>query len=188
TCADRIMELADYYTGDKALTRVKPDENLMRYFAALAEQIRGLTLEEGHTTATGRKIQKIILALEDVEQFEQLDTDVQVKAFLHETRNILLQMIRTVNVKQEVLSIIENSSDLSYAWQLLHDYVDVFHRMIRQDPSSVVLLRAAFLKLASILDVPMIRITMCESPDQESVAEYYSSELVEFVREVMEVI
>jgi WASH complex subunit strumpellin len=97
-------------------------------------------------------------------------------------------MIRTVNIKQEFLSIMENASDLSYAWQLLHDYVDILHTRIRRDPTSVVLLRATFLKLASILDVPLIRITMCDSPDQGSVAEYYSSELVEFVREVLEVI
>ena len=52
----------------------------------------------------------------------------------------------------------------------------------------MVLLRATFLKTASILDVPLIRITEIDSPDAASVAQYYSSELVEFVRLVLEVI
>lgn len=64
----------------------------------------------------------------------------------------------------------------------------VFHEHVHRDPSSVVLLRATFLKTASILDVPMVRITAIDSPDAESVAEYYSAELVEFVRKVLEVI
>ena len=77
-------------------------------------------------------------------------------------------MIRTVNIKMEYVNIIENVSDLSYAWETLGDYLDVFHERIRKDPSSVVLLRATFLKTASILDVPMIRISEIDSPDAVS--------------------
>ena len=68
----------------------------------------------------------------------------------------------------EYVNIIENVSDLSYAWETLGDYLDVFHERIRKDPSSVVLLRATFLKTASILDVPMIRISEIDSPDAVS--------------------
>ena len=55
--ADRMVELSEYFTGGKALTRVKRDENLMKWFAGLAEQVRSLALDEDHATATGRKIQ-----------------------------------------------------------------------------------------------------------------------------------
>jgi WASH complex subunit strumpellin len=91
-------------------------------------------------------------------------------------------MIRTVNIKDEILTTLENIADLTYAWQTLGDYLDVFHERVRKDPTSVVLLRATFLKAASILDVPLVRITAIDSPDAVSVAEYYSGELVEFVR------
>jgi WASH complex subunit strumpellin len=64
----------------------------------------------------------------------------------------------------------------------------VFHERVHRDPTSVVLLRATFLKTASILDVPLVRITAIDSPDAVSVAEYYSGELVEFVRLVLEII
>ena len=91
--------------------------------------------------------------------------------FIHsqEARDIFRSMIRTVNIKMEYVNIIENVSDLSYAWETLGDYLDVFHERIRNDPSSVVLLRATFLKTASILDVPMIRISEIDSPDAVSV-------------------
>ena len=186
--ADRMVELSEYFTGEKALTRVKRDENMMKWFSGLGEKVRALNLEEDHATSTGRKIQGIIAALEDVEQFEAVDTNLQIKSFLNEVRDILRQMIRTVNIKNEIIHILDNVSDLSYAWGTLSDYLDVFHERIRRDPSSVVLLRATFLKTASILDVPLVRITAMDSPDAESVAEYYSSELVEFVRIVLEII
>ena len=186
--AGRMTELSEYFTGEKALTRVKRDEKLMNWFAGLAEKVKNLNQEGDHATSTGRKIQTLILALEDVEQFEAVDTNLQIKSFLNEARDIFRQMIRTVNIKSEVLTIIENISDFSYAWETLGDYLEVFHERIRKDPASVVLLRATFLKTASILDVPMVRITAIDSPDAVSVAEYYSSELVEFVRKVLEVI
>lgn len=186
--ADRMVELSEYFTGEKALTRVKRDDNMVSWFASLAEKVRSLNLEEDHATATGRKIQGLISALEDVEQFEAVDTNIQIKSYLSEVRDIFRQMIRTVNVKGEVLNVLENISDLSYAWETLPDFLSEFQRNITKDPSSVVLLRATFLKTASILDVPLVRVTAIDSPDAESVAEYYSSNLVEFVRKVLEII
>ena len=61
------------------------------------------------------------------------------------------------------------------------------HLSITKDPNSVSLLRAVFLKLASILDVPLVRISQASSPDTISVAEYYSGELIQYVRRVLEV-
>jgi hypothetical protein len=36
----------------------------------------------------GRKIQTLVGALEEVEQFEQVDTNLQIKAFLADTREL----------------------------------------------------------------------------------------------------
>ena len=186
--ADRMRELSEYFTGEKALTKVKRDDNMVKWFSNLSDQVKALNIDEEHTTSTGRKIQGLIAALEDVEQFEAIDTNIQLKSYLNEARDIFRQMIRTVNIKSDVTNIIENISDLSYAWETLGDYLEIFHERIRRDPSSVVFLRATFLKTASILDVPLVRITAINSPDAESVAEYFSSELVDFVRKVLEVI
>lgn len=186
--AGRMIELSEYFTGEKALTRVKRDEAMMRWFSNLASQISALSMDEQHATATGRTIQHLNSALHDVEQFDVIDTNVQIKSFLTEVREIFRQMIRTVNIKSEVSDILENVSDFSYAWESLERYMTIFHDRIAKDPSSVVLLRATFLKAASILDVPLVRVAAIDSPDVESIAQYYSSELVEFVRHVLEII
>lgn len=41
-CAGRLKELAEYFTGQKALTRVKKDERMMKWFASLAAEVRTL--------------------------------------------------------------------------------------------------------------------------------------------------
>ncbi|KAJ8611733.1 hypothetical protein CTAYLR_009190 [Chrysophaeum taylorii] len=184
---DRMTELSDYFTGEKALARVRRDENLTRWFKQLA--VEAETLVQDEATMTGRKIQNLISALEEVEQFEQVDS-IQIKSFLADSREFLVQMVRLTNVQST--NVLETVADLSYAWEVLRQYVGILRDRIRADPSTAVLLRATFLKLASILDVPLVRISQCDSissrGDQASVAEYYSRELVKFVRDVLDVI
>ena len=55
-------------------------------------------------------------------------------------------------------------------------------------PEIVIKLRSAFLKLASMMDLPTIRIQQCNSNDLESVCNFYSCELIAFVRRVMEIV
>uniref|UniRef100_A0A8C9F6P8 WASH complex subunit 5 n=1 Tax=Pavo cristatus TaxID=9049 RepID=A0A8C9F6P8_PAVCR len=55
-------------------------------------------------------------------------------------------------------------------------------------PSMVTKLRATFLKLASALDLPLLRINQANSPDLLSVSQYYSGELVSYVRKVLQII
>ena len=184
----RMNELALYFTGEVALTRVKKDENLQKWFTGMGHEIDSLSMDDEHATVTGRKIQHCVQALEDVEQFDVIDTNLAIKAFLKETRDELFQMVKACNIKTEVLNILETVTDFSYAWEVLPDYLKVLHDRVKSDPATVVLLRALFLKLASILDVPVLRIMQCGSPDALSVAEYYSQELVGFVRRVMEII
>jgi len=59
---------------------------------------------------------------------------------------------------------------------------------LKQDSKSVLLLRAAFLKLASIMNFPLVRIIEADSKDFASVSGYYSGELVKFVRNVLQIV
>jgi hypothetical protein len=50
--------------------------------SCLGLQVGNLDYDEEHATVTGRKIKMIMTALEGVEQFEDLDTNLQIKAYL----------------------------------------------------------------------------------------------------------
>ena len=57
-----------------------------------------------------------------VQEFHQLESNLQVRQFLLDTRKYLHQMIRTINIKEEVLITIEIVADLSYAWDIIDRY------------------------------------------------------------------
>jgi len=185
-CATRMGELSEYFTGNIALTRVARDDSLVEWFAKIKMEVE--SLEYSNPTMIGRRIQKVIRALEEVEQYNEIDTSLQIKQFLSDSRQLLLQMVRVVNLQESLLTNIDIISDMSYAWELMDDYRHVLQLRIQEHPHSVYLLRALFLKLASILDSPLVRISQVGSSDTVSVAAHYSNELVKYVRNVLEVI
>lgn len=184
--SERMKELSEYFTGEKALTRVKKNESLRAWFATISEKVAGLDFFD--STQAGRKIQQLMLALEEVEEFHQIESNLQVQQFLKDTREYLAQMMNIVNIRDEFLGILSIVSDMSYAWQIIRDFVPRMQEQIKKDPSSVIMLRSTFLKLSSILDLPLVRINQAKSPDLISVSEYYSSELVKFVRKVLAIV
>ncbi|XP_037498148.1 WASH complex subunit 5 [Rhipicephalus sanguineus] len=183
---EHLKELSEVYSGTKPLTRVEKNANLQAWFSEMSKQIDSLSYED--TTATGRKIVQLIQALEEVEQFHGLESNLQVKQFLTETRQYLHSMLRVINVKEEVLVTLEVIADLSYAWEIIDSYTPFMQKGIKSDPSMVIKLRATFLKLATALDLPLLRINQANSPDLVSVSQYYSTELVNYVRKVLHII
>ena len=62
-------------------------------------------------------------ASSQVQEFHQLESNLQVKQFLADTRLYLHQMIRVINISEEVLIQIQIVADLSYAWQIIDRFV-----------------------------------------------------------------
>ena len=181
-----LLELAEYFSGARALTRVARDDDLASWFSTLASEVRSLDYDDA--IMAGRKIRQLIRGLEEVTQFDAIDASASTQEFLALARGALVEMVRTVNVTEQVEADIGTISDMSFAWELIRDYVGDMHERIRADPQSVAVLRALFLKLTSVLEVPLVRITQAASKDEASVAQFYSGELVAFLRRVMEVI
>ncbi|KAK3090762.1 hypothetical protein FSP39_014429 [Pinctada imbricata] len=184
--SERMQELGEVFSGTKPLTRVEKNENLQAWFTEMSKQIGSLNYDD--STSAGRKIVQLIQALEEVQEFHQLESNLQVKQFLADTRKYLHQMIRTINIKEEVLITIQIVGDLSYAWDIIDSYTSYMQQGIKRDPSLVIKLRATFLKMASALDLPLMRINQAMSPDLMSVSQYYSGELVAYVRKVLQII
>ncbi|XP_076462616.1 WASH complex subunit 5-like [Babylonia areolata] len=183
---ERMEELSEVFSGTKPLTRVEKNENLQHWFLEMSKQIGSLNYED--STSAGRKIVQLIQALEEVQEFHQLESNLQVRQFLADTRRFLHQMIRTINIKEEVLITIQIVADLSYAWNIMDSYTGYMQQGIKRDPSLVIKLRATFLKMASALDLPLMRINQAGSSDLISVSQYYSTELVSYVRKVLQII
>ena len=71
-CSERVSELGEYFSGTKALTRVKKNETLEKWFHDISTQIKGLDYKD--SVLAGRKIHQLIQALQQVEEFQQVET------------------------------------------------------------------------------------------------------------------
>lgn len=100
-CVEKMQELSEYFSGTKALTKQVADENYRQYFAEMEKQIASLDYSDA-TFAT-RKIMQIVKALEDIEQYHQINNNLQIKAYLYETRANLKHMARSTAIKKQVL-------------------------------------------------------------------------------------
>ncbi|KAL9189378.1 hypothetical protein ACHAXT_009053 [Thalassiosira profunda] len=184
-----MKDLAEYFKGDQTLARVSRHDGLVQWFGGMAEEIGDLAYESGdHFTVTGRKIQLCVQALEEVEQYDLVDSDVQVKAVLQEARGMLLQMARAVGINEGICEDIRWISDMSYGVESMKSYVKIIHSRIAKDPSNVSLLQGFFFKLSSSLDGPVERLKQLKSPEVERITGYYSSQMVSFVRNALEIV
>nr|XP_018671591.1 WASH complex subunit 5 isoform X1 [Ciona intestinalis] len=184
---ERMDELAEVFSGSKPLTRIEKNDQLKSWFEQMSRQISSLDYSD--STSAGRKMVQLMQALEEVQEFHQLENNLQVRQFLADTRGFLHQMIRTVNIQEEVLITLEIIADLSYAWMVMdQNYTSNMQEGIKRTPSLVIKLRSTFLKLASTLELPLLRINQANSSDLISVSQYYSGELVAYVRKVLQII
>ena len=181
-----LRELSEYFSGARALTRVEKDEGLQSWFAGLAGEVAALDYADG--VLAGRKMRQLVRALDEVLQFDIIDATPQVKDYLLLARERITEMVRACNISDMTLGDLNTLSDFAYAWELIQEFTPEMHARISADPAAVRPLRATVLKLTSTLDAPIMRITQAGSPDLESVAQYYSNELVGFLRSVMGVI
>lgn len=193
--ASKMSKLATYFSGDHVLSDNVRVAQLETWFTDISNRIQ--SLEYGDSTSASRKIQKLMKALENVQEFHQIDSNLQVVQFIQDTRSLLRQMIRYINIERKVLITMGTVGDLSYAWDLMSSFgcfVPEIQNKIKKTPSLAIQMRSAFVKLATMLELPCNRIDQAAGNDAlltaslESVSEYYSSELVIFVRKVLHVI
>lgn len=191
----KMQKLATYFSGEHVLSDNVRVAQLEQWFTDIANRIEGLDYSD--STTASRKIQKLMKALENVLEFHQIDSNLQVVQFVQDTRFLLRQMIRYINIERKVLITIATVGDLSYAWELLSHFncfVNGIQMKIKNNPHLAIQMRSAFVKLATMLELPCTRIDQAAANDQfqtatlESVSEYYSSELVVFVRKVLHIV
>ena len=112
----------------------------------------------------------------------------QVKQSLSSVKQSLHHMIKTAAVKEDVLVTLGIIGEISYAWATVESFAPFMQQGVKEDPVLVGRLRAVFLKISTALEGPVLRISQAKSQDLVSVSQYYSAELVGFVRRVLQII
>ena len=186
TCIQKLSELVSYYSGNSVFgSNIKLD-NYSKYFEDISNKIN--MLDTKNPTKVGIRIGKLKDMIANVKNLTNVLESANAKENLRIINEKLDHMLLLVNVKKNYLISISKISDFSYAWIYIHDYKNEMQDLLRQDSKNVLLLRATFLKLASILNFPLVRLFEINSEDIESVTDYYSGELVKFVKDILQVI
>ena len=185
TCIQNLNELISYYKGNSFFNSTNLEED-NKYFEDLINKINILNTK--NPIKVSNRIHKLKKIIEDLTKSTYISENVNAKEILSIISKKLDHMLMLINVKKIHLISITKISDFSYAWIYIHDYKKELQDLLKQDPKNVLLLRATFLKLTSILNEPLGRLFEINSPCIETVSEYYSGELVKYIKDILQVI
>ena len=185
-CIQKLSELISYYSGNSAFNNTLKLDNYSRYFEETSNKIN--ELNTSNPNRAGVRIGKIKERLNSIKNLDKINESANARENIRLINEKLDHMLLIVNVKKNYLVSISKISDFSYAWISINDYSQEMQRILQSNSKNVLLLRATFLKLASILNFPLVRLFEIESEDIESVTNYYSGELVVFVRDILQII
>lgn len=200
----RTKKLAHFFSPDNLLDTSVQDDELQRWFREVAARISNLHMKQHDANATRRKLQRLIAALENIQEFDQVNQQLQVLQYVREICGDLHQMLRYMNAERRVLGRLATVADLSYAWECFasRNYlVRELQARIRSQPVVAAQMRALFVKLSSLLHLPCIRIDQGVALGRGSgaadlrleqaldyTARFYSEAVVSFLRSVLQVI
>ncbi|XP_061936928.1 WASH complex subunit 5 isoform X2 [Apis cerana] len=182
TCVERITDLAQIFGGNKSLDGIERNQNLHAWFLEISKHIDSLQQEDA------RKIVQLVQALEEVQEFHQLENNLHISQYLADTREILHNMLRTGNITEDTMISLNIVTDCCYAWNIMESFIDTMQASIKENPPTVIKLKALFLKMASALETPLLRVNQARSADLSSVSQYYSRELEKYARRVLQII
>lgn len=183
---DAINSLSELFSGAKPITKVQENEQLKLWFDNIAKQISSLS--DTITTKSIKKITQLIQALDEVEEFHGIKSTSTILQFLSESKVALKNILRAGTLKEDSLVTLETIADVSYAWCTIDSYTNFMQDSIKENPAVTSRLRALFLKLASAMEIPLLRINQAHSDDLISVSQYYSNELIKYIQKVLQVI
>ena len=181
-CVERITDLAQIFGGNKSLDGIEKNQNLHTWFMEISKHIDSLQQEDG------RKIVQLLQALEEVQEFHQLENNLHISQYLADTREILHNMLRTGSITEDTMISLNIVTDCCYAWNIMESFIDTMQASIKESPPTVMKLKALLLKMASALETPLLRVNQARSADLSSVSQYYSRELEKYARRVLQII
>ncbi|XP_022113508.2 WASH complex subunit 5 [Pieris rapae] len=183
---ESLNNLSELFTGNNIYTKVAENEQLKLWFDNIAKQLSSIS--DNISPKSIKKVTKLIQALDEVEEFHGIKTTPTVVQLLNETKDALKNILRVAALKEESLVTLETVADFSYAWCTIDLYTKHMQSRIKENPAVTSRLRALFLKLASAMEIPLLRINQAESEDLVSVSQYYSNELIKYIQKVLQII
>lgn len=185
---ERLDELILLFSGEKSVVKVEKNENLKTWFEEISKELSALDLQQKQKFV-GKKLIQMVEAFSEVQDYHNLATNAHAKQRLEEILSLLNSMIHLLNIKDTILVDLQAIGDFSYAWNLIEAFTPLIHETLQHTPRNLIKLRALFIKLATALEIPLMRINQCGGAEEfASITRYYSKELERYVRKIVQII
>ncbi|XXG49669.1 hypothetical protein AAC387_Pa02g3782 [Persea americana] len=180
-----MLELSEYYNGSQALSWKVKDASLKDWFLKLSEEV--CSLDHMKTGTAGRKLYNVISALREIESFQEVEENLQIKRRLFGIQKHLQDMLKALGLHNDTLFAFSVITDAVYACEFVGCFDQILFKMIEKDLSMMLNLHSFFLKFRSMLDKPLDRVSQNHSLDLLSVSNYYSSEYVSRICKILRI-
>lgn len=80
-------------------------------------------------------------------EFHQLENNLHISQYLADTRETLHNMLRTGSISEDIMISLNIVTDCCYAWNIMESFIDVMQESIKENPPTVIKLKALFLKV-----------------------------------------
>uniref|UniRef100_A0A5S6QBQ5 WASH complex subunit strumpellin n=1 Tax=Trichuris muris TaxID=70415 RepID=A0A5S6QBQ5_TRIMR len=107
---------------------------------------------------------------------------------VEDLQNSINKFMELQGLKEDSFLALQDACDFAYGWELISRFLDQLRLLIRVQPSSSVVLHPLFFKMSSAFSAPLHRIGTAGDPSFSYVSEYYSEQLITFLKEVVSVI
>ncbi|XP_013172384.1 PREDICTED: WASH complex subunit strumpellin isoform X1 [Papilio xuthus] len=183
---EALNNLSELFSSSKPFAKISQNERLKLWIENIGKQVS--SLGDPFTSKSIKKVTQLIQALDEVEEFHGIKSTSTILQFLSEGKDSLRNLIRLASLKEDSLVTLETVADFSYAWCTIDLYTKYMQNSIKENPVVTSRLRALFLKIASAMEIPLLRINQAQSEDLVSVSQYYSNELIRYIQKVLQII
>ncbi|KAJ8713527.1 hypothetical protein PYW07_013897 [Mythimna separata] len=183
---EAVDSLSELFSGAKPVAKIQENEQLKLWFDNISKQIA--SLGEPSSSKSIKKVTQLLQALDEVEEFHGIKSTSTIVQYLSDSKDALKNLLRAASLKEDSLVTLETVADVSYAWCTIDLYTKHMQDSIKENPAVTSRLRALFLKLASAMEIPLLRINQAHSDDLVSVSQYFSNELIKYIQKVLQII
>lgn len=183
---EAVDSLSELFSGAKPVAKIQENEQLKLWFDNISKQIA--SLGEQSSSKSIKKVTQLLQALDEVEEFHGIKSTSTIVQYLTDSKDALKNLLRAASLKEDSLVNLETIADVSYAWCTIDLYTKHMQDSIKENPAVTSRLRALFLKLASAMEIPLLRINQAHSDDLVSVSQYFSNELIKYIQKVLQII
>lgn len=191
---DTLEELISIFNDTQPMRWVKAGANhgLAKILAETHTQLLAINLENVDESSSHSRdsVVRLINRIEMARESYLDGKSLQVVQLFLDTKKRLVKILRYLDLSANLKSIMQSVGDFAYGWTLISEiFTEPLQQIIKDNPKNLSAFEAIIIKLTSAFELQLVRIQQIGvEADLISVSQYYSSKLVCYIKDVLQII